>query len=86
MISTEGLKDLAKTLEGIQHESNKALNTAITPEMKAQLPQDIKDLIEEGRSAINPKGKNGAIDFGKAADNAQSVLRDINRTIQNINK
>jgi len=84
MFSTKGLEGLAKTLEGIQHESNKALNMAITPEMNAQLPQDIKDLIEQGRSAINPKGNNGKLDFGKAADEANSVLRDINRTIQNI--
>lgn len=84
MFNTKGLEGLAKTLEGIQHESNKALNMAITPEMKAQLPTDIADLIEQGRQAINPKAKNGSLDFGKAADEANSVLRDINRTMQNI--
>ena len=86
MFNTKGLEGLAKTLEGIQNESNKALNKAITPDMKAQLPEDILNLLDEGRKAINPKAVNGSLDFGKAADNAQSVLRDINRVMQNIKK
>lgn len=86
MFSTKELEGLGETLKGIQDQTGIALNKVLTPDVKAQLPDDLLELIDEGRSAISPKAKNGEIDFGKAADNANSVLRDINRTLQNFKK
>ena len=82
--SAERLKPLMGNLMEMQKESNKILNESCTPELMANLPDDIKKLFDEGRSAMNVRpDQNGTIDFSGGAKNAFDKWNEINAAIKN---
>lgn len=70
------LKDLTKNLKGTKKTSLDTLNTMVTPQIEAQLPQDVQNILRKSRGVFDLKGTTVSAKLAEV----NSLMKDIEGT------
>lgn len=74
----ESLKGSMENMKDVQKSSMAALNSLITPDIEAQMPDDVKEILSKARGSFDLSGKD--------VHEKQKDLNDLMSNVHNLTK